>query len=815
MSEKQPLTVKFNWNFRKRKLNDVNTRLSETEGRTHGTGRPNTYTKRIKESRPDQYEKLKAKDRKRWHERKVSAQHMTSDEKESKRKLWREQKRKQREIKRDKQQPKAKYVSMTVEQKREYMRLKKREERARHSRQKKLIENKKSKDRMREKYHSNKDLVFDANASASLSRASVYRKAHQIKDNLNYSPKTYCNVVEILYKGASPAKKAEFEKRQEKVAKRILDENDEILQSPVIASLKAAVAETKKTRKIYYALAHVVQKSALTYRKAVAIGINKKVFVKVKRGVQVKQKIGSRNLPISTTEKVRKYWYSVAREYPCKKRVKKNRSLHIIESSYTQVFKTFKLANPNIPIGFVKFLQLKPANVRKLKPLERSVCCCNKCENAKWLLKAINSSCTRNDLAESRIETEHDLSDLFYCPYDHTSQPKPKCVSGLCEKCGVKKVRAHYALIKEKAGNEELNYNSWKIVREEKSVRDGQGGKKKKIVSSTKLVTTKTTVSSLVDIIVDTTEKLAPHIFRAKWQLKEFATAKQHMAPKSAIMVIDFAQNYACSFQDESQSSHWSQTQVTLHPAVAYVNLADQEGPYTFIENMAFISPDLKHDAQAVKVFTDKAHDHLFKKYGISTILQFSDCCASQYRGKTSFHNIAKTDSIKLERHYFEASHGKSAADGFSAVLKYSATKAVTNRQYIIRNAAEFFQYCQDHLKESDGGPFPSQQQNGHSCREFFFCETINRTATPEVKPVKGTMAIHAVRNTDTKDLMKRNLSCFCKPCRDGKGICANHDYVKPWSAMRLDSNNKDDAGDSKEVPEDSCDQYEVSINTF
>ena len=65
-------------------------------------------------------------------------------------------------------------------------------------------------------------------------------------------------------------------------------------------------------------------------------------------------------------------------------------------------------------------------------------------------------------------------------------------------------------------------------------------------------------------------------------------------------MVIDFAQNYVCSYQDEVQSAHWSQRQVTLYAAVTYVTESDEESSATNVVNMVAISPDMKHDAAVV-----------------------------------------------------------------------------------------------------------------------------------------------------------------------------------------------------------------------
>lgn len=139
------------------------------------------------------------------------------------------------------------------------------------------------------------------------------------------------------------------------------------------------------------------------------------------------------------------------------------------------------------------------------------------------------------------------------------------------------------------------------------------------------------------------------------------------------------------------QAYHWAQTQVTVHPAVAFINEADTNGPFTHKETCVVISDDLKHTAATVASFMKPVNDHLRETYGISHQIQFSDCCAAQYRGKESFADLSfsmQDFGMCTERHYFEASHGKSSADGDSAVVKHAATRAVTNGQVLIRNAS-------------------------------------------------------------------------------------------------------------------------------
>lgn len=68
------------------------------------------------------------------------------------------------------------------------------------------------------------------------------------------------------------------------------------------------------------------------------------------------------------------------------------------------------------------------------------------------------------------------------------------------------------------------------------------------------------------------------------------------------LSVFDFAENYTAQQQDEVQSAHWAQDQITLHPIVCYYNT----GSISKTPEVVFISDDIKHDAQFVETCVTK-----------------------------------------------------------------------------------------------------------------------------------------------------------------------------------------------------------------
>ena len=100
--------------------------------------------------------------------------------------------------------------------------------------------------------------------------------------------------------------------------------------------------------------------------------------------------------------------------------------------------------------------------------------------------------------------------------------------------------------------------------------------------------------------------------------------------------------------------------------------------------------------------------------------------------GKVSFADISLSPDV--ERHYYESSHGKSAAYGLLAVVEHSVTHAVTHRKALVRKAKELINYCEEHLIDVGvGAAFPSQKTlTRNSPPKFLFVVHINRETSAE-----------------------------------------------------------------------------------
>jgi len=464
--------------------------------------------------------------------------------------------------------------------------------------------------------------------------------------------------------------------------------------------------------------------------------------------------------------------------------VKKGKPLHLLEMTYTRAFSTFKAKHPNIKIGYVTFIKLKPKNVRHMKSAERIVCVCIKCENASLKIQALNRVIKQlpNNNGNLYITTVKNISDQILCEY--TDQPKKECIDRCCDKCGTSKIREWYKPLtsEETISNCNSRYDSWEYTKEKRMCKSGE-----KMISVMGRVTKACTLGTLVNQVVLDLQSLSGHLFRAAWQQSQFANFKTNIPPRTAVVVMDFAENYACSMQDEVQSYHWCQQQATVHPVMAYINASETErGTVTHRIGLVFITDDRKHDT--IAAFTGATFKYLSDNFQVNRIERFTDCCASQYRSKHSFAELLRecSSGMNVKYHYFESSHGKSASDGLGAVVKHSATMAVTRREAVIRNARELYDYCVANLETVGDGLFASRRKDYDSSRrKFFFLESseIVRSENLEnVNAVEGTMQIHSVRESSLRKtaIETRQLSCACGYCMYSEGITVHVSMNEP-----------------------------------
>ena len=145
----------------------------------------------------------------------------------------------------------------------------------------------------------------------------------------------------------------------------------------------------------------------------------------------------------------------------------------------------------------------------------------------------------------------------------------------------------------------------------------------------------------LTDLLMKQASSMAEHSFIASWNYWRYKLAKRNIIEGDVILMHDFAQNYLCKHQREVQGLHWHYEQVTVMPTVAHYICSTCKGMVT--HEITHVSDDLKHDAQLVKVFTERSEKVLREnKVVICKIIDFTDQAPSQYKNKTAFNYLTK-----------------------------------------------------------------------------------------------------------------------------------------------------------------------------
>lgn len=256
-------------------------------------------------------------------------------------------------------------------------------------------------------------------------------------------------------------------------------------------------------------------------------------------------------------------------------------------------------------------------------------------------------------------------------------------------------------------------------------------------------------------------------------------------------MVYDFAENYACRYQDEIQSVHWGHESATLHPIVATYRCPSDGCTKTVTHSLVMISQDNTHDHHAVNRFTEVAVDHLKTTLpDMTRIIRFSDGAPSQYKSRGPFMDVSYASSdygVEFQHEFFGSRHGKGPSDSESGVIKRLATDAVMAGTAVIRNAHDMFQFVTKNATR------PTEGVTGACChfrRDSFWVDSseISRDRGRHAsKTVVGTRLIHSVLSVKPKVIATRSLSCFCSPCKDGRGECMNSAYVESYTNVTLE----------------------------
>ena len=157
---------------------------------------------------------------------------------------------------------------------------------------------------------------------------------------------------------------------------------------------------------------------------------------------------------------------------------------------------------------------------------------------------------------------------------------------------------------------------------------------------------------------------------------------KKNHAGLVSVSMMDFAENYACTAQDEVQSAHWKQAQIKLYTSVAWFR--------SDIFLHIIIGDNLKHDKYAVVVHLSEILEYKPENVHFLKVLKAKN---SQFKNKYvmgAIEMLSEMRNIKIIWNFSATSHGKGPVDGVGATLKRMAADKVWRRESIINNHLDF-----------------------------------------------------------------------------------------------------------------------------
>ncbi|CAC5395762.1 unnamed protein product [Mytilus coruscus] len=327
----------------------------------------------------------------------------------------------------------------------------------------------------------------------------------------------------------------------------------------------------------------------------------------------------------------------------------------------------------------------------------------------------------------------------------------------------------------EKITLEKVNYKQWKKVK----INDGK--------ERMKIVDIELGKDDFKVEMVKQFEGFTCHVDRVKAQYTAVRDMKRQLPDNHALVQMDFAENYSCQTLEEIQSAYWNASMVTLHPTITYVRSTD--GSIVHFSTV-YVSSVLQHNASMVYAILKDLINHLKDDNPELTNIHFwTDSPTSQYRNKSIFDLISSCEtkfSIKASWHYFECGHGKGPCDGIGGTTKRNADNAVKQGKATIQDGHDFMAWALSESASQISYRYISTEEFENSRKEI-------ENRLKEIKPVKGTMKLHAVAAIADGRILTKETTCVCQQCFGDDGfketthcnwtvqsVLKNHDQLTP-----------------------------------
>lgn len=289
----------------------------------------------------------------------------------------------------------------------------------------------------------------------------------------------------------------------------------------------------------------------------------------------------------------------------------------------------------------------------------------------------------------------------------------------------------------------------------------------------TEMKTLVSTLEEFFDVLCEKIDNLTVHSFTAKAQGGYLKSLKETLAEDTAIVTLDFSENYQYVYQHEVQSYHWCKEYCSLHPVVIYLKA---DGQLKCI-SLCVISDDLKHDTVFVHKVMGITADYCKRNHpDITQFEYFSDGCAEQYKNYKHFMNICRHNEdfhIKVVAwNFFATSHGKGACDGIGGTVKRLARlESLRREKDFIDSFQKFHEFCITNIKNIVF--YSITTQDLEQARPAMSARYEHGSTVP------GTRSFHQFLPTDINAISYKRLSCdlFLAGSRNFSALPARKSY--------------------------------------
>ncbi|CAF4418523.1 unnamed protein product [Rotaria magnacalcarata] len=333
--------------------------------------------------------------------------------------------------------------------------------------------------------------------------------------------------------------------------------------------------------------------------------------------------------------------------------------------SLQEAFELFKHEykdNEDIKIGYTKFCYLKPKWIKL--SIKKNICLCHFHENFRLLLVTFSTVIQESIKSNSLIEK-------IVCSRENSS-----CMYGNCLLCRTKVPSTEIPTLYSGIDlDEEVNWMKWANVNGKIDIHRLSG--------------------SVGDLLIEMDHqwsKFIMHSYITHAQFEHIRNLKQSLASDSALVHMDFAENYALEVQNEVMSKHWSTKQAALFTIQIRTN--------NEIINIVIVSDYLSHDTTFVSCAQKLICNHIKTFYPlVTTILYLSDGCSGHFKNNFSMLNLIKhyeDYQYKAEWIFYSTSHEKGPVDGLGAVVKSAArreTMRADGPQKALLSPVEFYDF--------------------------------------------------------------------------------------------------------------------------